>query len=93
VPHSVYVEVADMEVRKTEGKGEDLLWIRAFLLVERESQKGILVGKAGAKIKMIRTTAQKEIAELFPYRIHLDLRVKVDPKWRRKEGLLQRLVN
>ena len=93
VPHSLYVEVADMEVHEPEGKGEGLLWIRAFLLVERESQKGILVGKAGAKIKAIRTTAQKEIAELFPYRIHLDLRVKVDPKWRRKEGLLTRLVN
>ncbi len=93
VPHSIYVEVADMEVRESEGKGEDLLWIRAFLLVERESQKGMLVGKAGAKIKAIRTTAQKEIAELFPYRIHLDLRVKVDPKWRRKEFLLQKLVN
>jgi len=93
LPHSIYVEVADMEVRESEGKGEDLLWIRAFLLVERESQKGMLVGKAGAKIKAIRTTAQKEIAQLFPYRVHLDLRVKVDPKWRRKEGLLTRLVN
>ena len=92
VPHSIYVEVADMEMREAEGKGEDLLWIRAFLLVERESQKGMLVGKAGVKIKAIRTTAQKEIAQLFPYRIHLDLRVKVDPKWRRKEGLLTRLV-
>jgi len=93
VPHSLYVEVADMEVRESEGGGEDLLWIRAFLLVERESQKGILVGKAGVKIKAIRTTAQKEIAKVFPYRIHLDLRVKVDPKWRRKESLLTRLVN
>jgi GTP-binding protein Era len=92
VPHSLYVEIADMEVREPEGRGEETLWIRAFLLVERESQKGIVVGKAGAKIKIIRTTAQKEIAQLFPYRIHLDLRVKVDPKWRRKEHLLKRLV-
>jgi len=92
VPHSLYVEVADLEVRDADGKGRDQLWIRAFLLVERESQKGILVGKGGTKIKAIRTGAQKEIAELFPYRIHLDLRVKVDPKWRRKEGVLNRLV-
>lgn len=91
VPHSIYVSVADMEVRD-EGTENPLLWIRAFILVERESQKGILVGKGGTKIKSIRTAAQKEIAELFPYRIHLDLRVKVDPKWRRKEGLLKRLV-
>jgi GTP-binding protein Era len=93
VPHSLYVDVADMEIKETEGPREDTLWIRAFLLVERESQKGILVGKAGAKIKVIRQSAQKEIAELFPYRIHLDLRVKVDPKWRHREHILQRLVN
>ena len=91
VPHSIYVDVADMEVRDQSAE-LPLLWIRAFVLVERESQKGIVVGKGGTKIKSIRTAAQKEIAELFPYRIHLDLRVKVDPKWRRKEGLLKRLV-
>jgi GTP-binding protein Era len=91
VPHSIYVEVADMEVRDEDAE-TPLLWIRAFVLVERESQKGIVVGKGGAKIKSIRTSAQKDIAELFPYRIHLDLRVKVDAKWRRKEGLLRRLV-
>jgi GTP-binding protein Era len=91
VPHSIYVDIADMEVRDPEAD-LPLLWIRAFVLVERESQKGILVGKGGNKIKSIRIGAQKEIAELFPYRIHLDLRVKVDPKWRRKEGLLKRLV-
>jgi len=92
VPHSIYVEVSDMEIRPS-GGAEDTLWIRAFLLVERESQKGILVGKAGAKIKTIRQSAQKEIASLFPYRIHLDLRVKVDPKWRRRDHVLERLVN
>ncbi len=91
VPHSIYVDVADMEIRDSDAE-LPLLWIRAFVLVERESQKGILVGKGGNKIKSIRVGAQKEIAELFPYRIHLDLRVKVDPKWRRKEGLLKRLV-
>lgn len=93
VPHSLYVDVADMEIRESDDEREDTLWIRAFLLVERESQKGILVGKGGEKIKRIRQSAQAEIAALFPYRIHLDLRVKVDPKWRRKDDLLKRLVN
>lgn len=96
LPHSIYVEVADMEVKQIgeethPGKREQL-WIRAFILVERESQKGMVVGRGGDKIKRIRTSAQKEIAGLFPYRIHLDLRVKVDPKWRRKENVLRRLV-
>ena len=96
LPHSIYVDIADMEIKQT-GDGprsqkREQLWIRAFILVERESQKGMVVGHGGKKIKQIRTTAQKEIAGLFPYRIHLDLRVKVDPKWRRKESVLRRLV-
>lgn len=87
VPHSLYVEIADMEERK-EGSQ---LWVRAFLVVERDSQKGILVGKGGEMIKTVRQEAQREIGKLFPYRIHLDLRVKVNPKWRRKDQLLDRM--
>ena len=87
LPHSLYVEIADME----EQNGGKTLWIRAFLVVERESQKGILVGKGGSMIKTVRQEAQREIAELFPYRIHLDLRVKVNYKWRRKDQLLGRM--
>ncbi|MFP4551321.1 MAG: GTPase Era [Spirochaetales bacterium] len=86
VPHSIYVDVADLEVR------EDELFVRAFVVVERESQKGILVGKGGSNIKRIRQSAQKEIASLFPYRVYLDLRVKVNPKWRNNEAVLKKLV-
>lgn len=88
IPHSLYVEVADLE----EDPDTNLLWIRAFIVVERESQKGIVVGKGGAQIKAIRQTAQKEIARLFPQKIHLDLRVKASPKWRNKDALLRRLI-
>ena len=73
------------------GKPEKL-WIRAFLVVERESQKGILIGKGGEMIKSIRQEAQRELGKLFPYRIHLDLRVKVNYKWRKKDDLLRRLI-
>jgi GTP-binding protein Era len=86
VPHALYVDIADMEVN------EDTLWIRAFLTVERESQKGILVGRGGQVIKGIRQAAQKEIKGLFPYKIHLDLRVKVNPKWRKHDGVIRRLL-
>jgi len=89
VPHSLYVEIADMELSEEENR----LWIRAFIMVERESQKGILVGKGGKVIKSIRQEAQKELAEIFPYRIYLDVRVKVNPKWRRKDTLLKRLIH
>jgi GTP-binding protein Era len=90
VPHALYVEIADMEPSEEEGKRQ--LWIRAFLVVERESQKGILVGKGGGRIKEIRTAAQKDLGRIFPYRIHLDLRVKVKPRWRRDDSLLRGLI-
>jgi GTP-binding protein Era len=91
LPHSMYVETLDMEVREHES-GDEQLWIRAAIFVERASQQGMLVGKKGATIKRIRQSAQKSIARLFPYRIHLDLRVKVDPDWRKNEHVLQRVV-
>ena len=99
VPHALYVEISDMEVHDADrdtGKGPcnkpATLWIRAFLMVERESQKGILIGKGGAVIKAIRTEAQRELAELFPYRVHLDLRVKVNRNWRKNDILLKKLI-
>ncbi len=86
VPHSLYVEIADMEQR------EDRLWIRAFLTVERDSQKGILIGRGGLMIREIRLEAESELSDIFPTRVHLDLRVKVDPKWRKNDAFLRRLI-
>ncbi len=88
LPHAIFVEIADLEL---DAAGETL-WIRAFLNVERESQKGMVVGKGGAGIKAIRQGAQKEIAKLFPYRIHLDLRVKTRAKWRSRDQVLKDLI-
>ena len=92
LPHAIYVEVADMEMREPEDGREAMLWARVFLNVERDSQKGILVGKGGEQIRDIRLEAQRELNEIFPYRIHLDLRVKVQPKWRTRDPLLRRMV-
>lgn len=95
IPHALYVEVADLEEEAapppTEKKPrpKDTLWIRAFLTVERQSQVGIVVGRGGAGIKAIRQAAQKELGRLFPQHIRLDLRVKVNPKWRHKDYLLK----
>jgi GTPase len=88
VPHAIFVSIADMET-STDGES---LWIRAFLNVERESQKGIIIGKGGVGIKAIRTAAQKELAQIFPYRIELDLRVKVVSDWRKRETLLRKMI-
>ncbi|MFW6208545.1 MAG: GTPase Era [Spirochaetota bacterium] len=89
LPHALYVEIADMEMQEE----RHLLWTRAVIYVERESQKGIIVGKQGSMIKKIRVAAEQELAELFPYAIKLDLRVKVDPKWRSRDGLLEKLIH
>ncbi len=85
LPHALYVEIADMEM-KNEGRE---LWVRAFLTVESESQVGIVVGKDAKRIKWIRIASLKEFKKIFPYKVRLDLRVKVNPKWRRKDYLLK----
>jgi GTP-binding protein Era len=96
IPHALYVEVADREVREAppaEGaKPVETLWLRVFLIVERESQVGIVVGKQGANIKAIRQAAQKELGKVFSQRIHLDLRCKADPKWRSKDHLIKAIL-
>lgn len=69
------------------------LWIRAVICVERDSQKGILIGKGGSLIKMMRLESIKELRELFPYRIELDLRVKVSAKWRQSEKIIGRIIH
>jgi GTP-binding protein Era len=88
VPHALYVRMEDLEFRE----GGSVLWARGFLFVERESQKGILVGKAGSVIKRIVKEAEAELAEIFPYSIRLDLRVKVDKDWRKNDALLRKLI-
>lgn len=87
VPYALYVDIADMEM-----KSEHCLWVRAFIFVERESQKGIVIGKRGAKIQKIVKEAEIELNSLFPYKVKLDVRVKVKPKWRHKEQLLNSLI-
>lgn len=88
VPHSLYVRMEDLEMRDDGAT----LWARGFLFVERESQKGILVGKSGEKIKTIVREAERELAEIFPYAVSLDMRVKVDHEWRKKDSLLRKLI-
>jgi len=85
VPHAVEVMVDEMD-----DSGETLR-IRAFVWVETESQKGILVGKGGRMIKAIGTAARGEIEGMLGEPVHLDLSVRVRDGWRADEGLLDRL--
>ena len=86
VPHSVAVVTEDYEERD-----DGLLEIRATIFVERDSQKGIVIGKQGATIKAVGTEAREEIEVLFGRHVFLDLRVKVEKDWQRRAYALERL--
>jgi GTP-binding protein Era len=88
LPHALYVEVADAELRDA-GKR---LWIRAFIITERESQKGMVVGKGGEMIKAIRQAAQKDLNHILEWKVELDLRVKAAHDWRHNDRVLRRLI-
>lgn len=88
IPHSIYVEISDMEWKKP---GKEL-WVRAFLVVEKESQKGMVIGKGASMIKHIRVESIKQIRRIFDYRVDLDLQVKVNKNWRQKDVVLQKLI-
>jgi GTP-binding protein Era len=93
LPHCLYVDIADMEF-KEEGSGKHglQLWVRAFIIVERESQKGMVVGKGGEMIKAIRLGALKNLKRIFDWKIDLDLRVKTGKDWRQKDHTLRRII-
>jgi GTPase len=86
VPHSVEVEVDELEERE-----DGLLVVRARVWAETESQKGILVGAGGRMVRAVGTGARKEIERMLGRRVHLELSVRVRKGWRRDEGLLDRL--
>jgi GTP-binding protein Era len=81
VPHAITVDVNELEDKV----------VRADVLVETESQKQIVVGRGGAMIREIGRHARPEIEALLGHHVFLDLRVKVRPRWRRDEALLERL--
>ncbi|HEX2360029.1 MAG TPA: GTPase Era [Solirubrobacterales bacterium] len=86
LPHAVEVEVTDVETRE-----DGITEVRAQVWAETDSQKGILIGKSGARIKEIGSGARKELERELGGRVFLDLKVRVRGKWRRDEGLLDRI--
>jgi GTPase len=86
IPHSVEVSVLELEPRD-----DGLVEVRAEIWAETESQKGILIGKGGAKIGEIGTAARRSLERELGSRVHLDLTVRVRRHWRRDEDLLDRL--
>ena len=81
VPHAISVEVEEVDEKV----------VRASLYVETDSQKQIVVGKGGSLVKEVGVRARPEIEHLVGHPVFLELKVRVKPKWRRDEGLLERL--
>jgi GTP-binding protein Era len=86
LPHAVEVEVSEVAHRE-----DGVVEVIAHVWAETESQKGILIGAGGKKIKEIGTAARTELERELGGRVFLDLKVRVRKRWRRDEGLLDRL--
>lgn len=84
VPHSIAVEVEEFKDRDDEN-----VYIRATIFVERESQKGIVIGAKGSLLKKIGQQARADIENLLYCKVYLDLWVKVKPDWRNKDKVLK----
>jgi len=91
LPHSLAVVVDEVVPREDRAEDDPLLDVRVLLYVERESQKGIVIGKGGARLRDVGTQARREIQALLGQRVHLDLRVKVAKDWQRDPKQLHRL--
>ena len=87
IPHALYAGVEDAEMLKN---GKEL-WVRAFLYVEKESQKAMLIGKGAAVIKSIRIKSMAELRKIFPYKVQLDLQVRVNKNWRQKDNIIKKI--
>ncbi len=86
VPHSLAVEVEEFK-KQSNGK----VYVRAAIYMERDSQKGILIGKKGQMLKTIGEQARQDIESLLDTAVYLDLWVKVKKNWRDNEGTLNQL--
>lgn len=85
VPHGIAVGVEQMSERKD----KDILDISAVIYCERESHKGIIIGKGGAMLKKASTSARIELEEFFQIKVNLKCWVKVKEDWRNREGLIR----
>jgi GTP-binding protein Era len=86
VPHSVAVQVDEFKERS-----ESLTYIGATIYVEKDSQKGILIGQGGGMLRNIGAQARREIEEMLGHKVYLELWVKVLKNWRKDEKALRRL--
>jgi GTP-binding protein Era len=86
IPYSVFINITEFQEREAEGKPD---YINADIIVERESQKGIILGKGGSMIKKIGENSRKEIDKMLGRKVFLKLFVKVRKDWRKDKRFLK----
>jgi GTP-binding protein Era len=91
LPHSIAVVVEEMGLREDRPEGKPLLDVHANLFVERDSQKGIVIGHRGSRLKTVGATARKQIEAMLGTPVYLDLHVKIAKDWQRDPKQLRRL--
>ncbi|AYY14077.1 GTPase Era [Actinobacteria bacterium YIM 96077] len=91
LPHSIAVVVEEMQPREDRPENRPLLDIYVNIFVERDSQKSIVIGRKGARLREVGTTARKHIERLLGTPVYLDLHVKVSKDWQRDPKKLGRL--
>jgi GTP-binding protein Era len=91
LPHSIAVVIEEMGMREGRPPDRPLMDIRAQLFVERDSQKAIVIGKGGARLKQVGTRARKEIEEIVGTPVYLDIHVKLAKDWQKDPKKLRRL--
>ena len=91
LPHSIAVVVEEMGLRPDRPDDRPLLDVHAFLFVERDSQKGIVIGHRGSRLKQVGADARAQIERMLGTPVYLDLRVKVAKDWQRDPKQLRRL--
>ncbi|PND59224.1 GTPase Era [Mycobacterium sp. ENV421] len=91
LPHSLAVVIEEIEERPDRPADDPLIDVHAVLYVERDSQKGIVIGKGGARLKEVGTVARTQIEKLLGTKVYLDLRVKIAKNWQRDPKQLGRL--
>jgi GTP-binding protein Era len=91
LPHSIAVVVEEMGLRPDRSEDKPLLDVHANLYVERDSQKGIVIGRKGARLKEVGTRARKSIEAMLGTPVYLDLHVKIAKDWQRDPRQLRKL--
>ena len=91
LPHSSAVVVEEMSLREDRPEDKPLLDVRASVYVERSSQKGIMIGHKGARLRHVGTVARTQIEAMFATPVYLDLHVKIAKDWQRDPRQLRKL--